>query len=143
MHNPEVDTFLFSFQYFPDRFVKREINSLEMICEYHHDGCFWEGKFAEYEPPLKICEFSASHEKKCPLAPFSCSVQHSMVQGELDNHVKENAVEHLSIIASRLQLFEEVINSPKLLATKRVDADGGYHTMDEDINEAPPEVSSV
>ena len=109
--------------------MKREINSLEMICEYHRDGCFWEGKFAEYESHLKICEFSASHEKKCPLAPFSCSVQHSMVQSDLDNHVKENAVEHLSIIASRLQLFEEVINSPKLLATKRVDADGGYHTM--------------
>ena len=100
-----------------------------MICEHHHEGCFWEGKFSEYESHLKICEFSANHEKKCPLAPFNCSVQHSMVQSDLDSHIKKNEVEHLTIIAYRLQLMEEVLNNPKLLTAKRVAPDGGYHTM--------------
>ena len=42
-------------QYFPDRFVMREINSLEMICPYAKAGCNWEGKFGEY----------FNHESKC------------------------------------------------------------------------------
>ena len=36
-------------QYFPDKFVRRDINALEMVCVYSDKGCDWEGTFAKLE----------------------------------------------------------------------------------------------
>jgi hypothetical protein len=44
-------------QYYPDRFVQREIDSLEMICPFAKDGCIWEGKFGEYFNHTSTCGF--------------------------------------------------------------------------------------
>ena len=40
---------LFSQQYFPDRFVRRDINALEITCVYQPQGCVWEGTFSKLE----------------------------------------------------------------------------------------------
>ena len=49
-------------QYFPDRFVRREINNLDVTCPFAKDGCNWEGKFGEYFNHLSIakCRFCPS-----------------------------------------------------------------------------------
>ena len=45
-------------QYFPDRFVKREISNLEVMCVFSEEGCEWEGKFDEdYFHHKSICGF--------------------------------------------------------------------------------------
>ena len=36
-------------QYFPDRFVRREILSLPIVCSSRDRGCNWEGQFSELE----------------------------------------------------------------------------------------------
>jgi len=36
-------------KYFPDRFVRREILSLPIVCSRRDRGCNWEGKFSELE----------------------------------------------------------------------------------------------
>ena len=40
---------MFFWQYFPDKFVRRDINALEMVCVYSAKGCDWEGTFAKLE----------------------------------------------------------------------------------------------
>ena len=44
-------------QYFPDRFVRREINNLDVTCPFAKDGCIWEGIFGEYFNHLSKCCF--------------------------------------------------------------------------------------
>ena len=44
-------------QYFPDRFVRREINDLEVICPFANDGCNWEGKYGEYYNHISMCDY--------------------------------------------------------------------------------------
>ena len=44
-------------QYFPDRFVKREINNLEVICSFSEEGCTWKGKFEHYLQHQEGCEY--------------------------------------------------------------------------------------
>ena len=41
--------FLSALQYFPDRFVRREIQNLPVVCSHSNRGCDWEGKFSEFE----------------------------------------------------------------------------------------------
>jgi len=36
-------------KYFPDRFVRREILSLPIVCSRRDRGCNWEGKLSELE----------------------------------------------------------------------------------------------
>ena len=38
----------FSLQYFPDRFVRREIMNLKVCCENKRDGCQWKDSFSHY-----------------------------------------------------------------------------------------------
>ena len=136
-------------QYFPDRFVKREINALRMICKNHHDGCFWEGKFSEFESHLAICLHStkecqycfakvpkdklAAHmkvcpnaKKKCPLAIFDCSERSAMCRSELDNHIRKSEIEHLELFVGRIQRIEEVLNIPTLSKPGRNDPEASY-----------------
>ena len=143
-------------QYFPDRFVKREINALGMICKNHRDGCFWGGKFSEFESHLVICMHSTkecqycfakvpkdkleAHMKacpnaktKCPLAVFDCSEQSAMSRSELDNYIGKSEVEHLELIAGRIQRIEGVLNIRALSKPGRNDPevsyDIGYQSM--------------
>jgi hypothetical protein len=37
----------FFVQYFPDKFVRRDIDALEMVCVYAEKGCDWEGTFGK------------------------------------------------------------------------------------------------
>lgn len=38
---------MFLLQFFPDKFVRRDIDALEMYCPYRDSGCDWEGTFAK------------------------------------------------------------------------------------------------
>ena len=57
-------------QYYPDRFVKKEIDNLEVKCEYLNNGCHWTGKFQGYHQHIKGCEFQAPSD----VQPFNCTV---------------------------------------------------------------------
>ncbi len=39
-------------QYFPDRFVRKEISNLKVRCYGHDNGCSWTGKLKDYEVTL-------------------------------------------------------------------------------------------
>ena len=62
--------FSFSTQYFPDRFVRRKIQNLEIVCTNSKAGCNWEGKFQEYETHVRICEYGP----KPDILPFTSIV---------------------------------------------------------------------
>ena len=68
-------------QYFQDRFIRREINNLEVICPFSETGCHWEGKFQEYQQNhIKHCNFHPTPMEKSYLHHFSCTVspEHSL-----------------------------------------------------------------
>ncbi len=44
-----VTNSVFFFQYFPDRFVRKEILNLKVKCLGHDNGCGWTGKLKDYE----------------------------------------------------------------------------------------------
>ena len=67
-------------QYFPDRFVQREVKNLEITCPHSKAGCIWEGKFQEYETHVNICE----HGPKPDILPFTATVSPTnSLSGEL------------------------------------------------------------
>ena len=57
-------------QYYPDRFAKKEIDNLEVKCEYLNSGCHWTGKFQGYHQHIKGCEFQTPSD----VQPFNCTV---------------------------------------------------------------------
>ncbi len=82
-------------QCFPDRFVRREIETMIVGCPHQQKGCPWEDKVTMLDAHLKTCNFLSeeckqcglvltsdligSHaqecskaEMKCPLAEFGC-----------------------------------------------------------------------
>jgi hypothetical protein len=134
-------------QYFPDRFVKKEISNLEVICIFSEDGCNWEGKFNEdYFHHKSICRFRSttsdllmfpinasptqsinghshelvemqSWEQQCPLQPLGCSNETFMDSNELTEHLQEDKYDHLMMIANCIQLLTEKIQR---FATTRI-----------------------
>ena len=124
-------------QYFPDRFVKREISNLDVMCIYY--GCNWEGKFnKDYFHHKSVCRFRSaasdllmfpinasptqsingglhelvemqSWEQQCPLQPLGCSNEVFVDSDELAEHMQEEKYDHLLIIANRVQLLTEKI----------------------------------
>ena len=102
-------------QYFPDRFVKREIQALKVQCR----GCNWEGSFAESSVhfsscrySIQVCQFCA---KKVPYIDFdrhteSCEVYSSQFERELSHAQQEtNGGLRLKNLVSR-KLVEELQN---------------------------------
>ena len=75
-------------QYFPDRFVRREINRMILYCPNRSKGCKWEDKLAKLEAHLETCDFTSeqcpqcgtiltpeqveSHKLTCPKAMVEC-----------------------------------------------------------------------
>ena len=95
-------------QYFPDHYVRKQINSLEVICPFAEAGCNWEGKFEEYFNHVKVCGFNI----KCPLSAFGCNERaRFMDKGQLDQHLQENQCGHLVMIVNRIQSMEEILKS--------------------------------
>ena len=131
-------------QYFPDRFVRREINSLDVICPFFNDGCDWEGKFEEYShhenrccfqpmPDVQVFPINASptqslngalgqtHElvqlcHQCPLSPLGCKTEHFMDSRELEQHLQENEQNHFAILTKRIQVLDEKLQGKNLAA---------------------------
>ena len=52
-------------QYFPDRFVKREILNLSVVCQFSQLGCNWEGKYEHYQQHIDSCQFATSTCQRC------------------------------------------------------------------------------
>ena len=94
-------------QYFPDRFVRREINNLEVRCSFHEAGCRWEGKFQHYHQHLSKCEFRSS---LCPLSALGCS-ETFMSKSELQEHFALHHGEHLNILTNRILTIQKQCNS--------------------------------
>ena len=122
-------------QYFPDRFVKREISNLEVMCIFSEDGCNWEGKFNEdYFHHKSICGFRStasdllmftinasptlsinglshelvgmqSWEQQCSLQPLGCSNEVFVDSDELTAQQSNN------FVAEKLQVMEAMVMS--------------------------------
>ena len=85
-----ISNYVFLLQYFPDRFVKREILNVVVICPFGEFGCNWEGRFEEYPPHVESCDFALltceycgenlhknqliAHSQTCPKSPNECSL---------------------------------------------------------------------
>ena len=127
-------------QYFPDRFVWREILSLTVVCLFNHLGCNWEGKYEHYQQHIDSCQFATStcqhcrekiHKsqmkshsqscqftpKLCPLAPLGCT-KVAMVSDKLQQHLKEDTPQHLTMIASYLLSLEAKLQVPNTKSLK-------------------------
>ena len=48
--------------------MKREIDNLEVRCEFCNQGCDWTGQFQKYQQHIQGCEFQTLHDVK----PFTC-----------------------------------------------------------------------
>ena len=135
LEESRIDKYLLNTQYFPDRFVKREINNLEVTCQYSEEGCTWDGKFDAYLQHKATCEYrpgvndeyqprandylipfkwNASPTQSlnefltlslCPLVPFGCLNDRYMDPSELSEHMQESQCSHLEIIVNQIQLL--------------------------------------
>ncbi len=113
----------FSQQYFPDRFVRKDILNLLIGCKYSHMGCDWEGKFSDLQEHLTKacvhnstkCEFCHqsfrydeldSHKAECPMVSKECPLIligcHPTPQ-EVIEHVEFNKYNHLADRISKLE----------------------------------------
>ena len=123
--------FLYCAQYFPDRFVRREILNLPVICLFNEDGCTWEGKLEEYNNHITVCEFATTncvhckeklrsdeikeHELTCPLAPKECPLatlgctMAAATKDKMIQHMEEAQSQHLSVLATKVQSLEKRI----------------------------------
>ena len=145
---------VFPLQYFPDRFVRREILNLAVICPFSERGCNWEGRYEELQQHMDICDFVSStcehcgetlskadfeaHRqtcpqlpKPCPLADLGCTMP-AVKQRELQQHLETSHPQHMSILASRVQFLEKRLETLETndadrnqsLSVKIVESDG-------------------
>ena len=135
LEESRIDKYLLNTQYFPDRFVKREINNLEVTCQYSEEGCTWEGKFGAYLQHKATCEYrpgvndeyqpeandylipfkwNASPTQSlnefltlslCPLVTLGCLNDRYMDPSELSEHMQESQCRHLEIMVNQIQLL--------------------------------------
>ena len=72
-------------QYFPDRFVRREIEGLIISCPHQQAGCNWEDRLGSLEDHLRSCDFVS---KMCP----DCGVTLTLDKMESHNRVCPKAL---------------------------------------------------
>ena len=44
-------------QYFPDRFVRKEVNKIPVECSNMQHGCMWTGRYGEMKSHIQECSF--------------------------------------------------------------------------------------
>ena len=139
-------------KYFPDRFVKREISNMEVICIHFEAGCNWQGKFNEFEKHVSNCDFATSSceycnesirrdqreshlrlcpciPKQCPLAVFGCDGS-LMTKKKLEKHMQESVCEHLTQLVARLRSLEDTLKlQQSCVVAKTRETD--YHEWDD------------
>ena len=81
-------------QYFPDRFVKRELNNLAVTCPFSEAGCDWEGKFSEYEKHVNRCSFAMSSCEYCKKSIYKNQLtsQKLHMAGAYSEHMRQEKV---------------------------------------------------
>ena len=116
-------------QYFSDRFVRREINNLKVMCLYSEAGCNWEGKYEHFYHHIDMCEFATttcshcgervrraeieSHNRSCSCVPKLCPLsglgctEVAMADRKLHQHLEKSSSEHMKMIASHLRYLEQ------------------------------------
>ncbi|XP_064392829.1 TNF receptor-associated factor 3-like isoform X3 [Halichondria panicea] len=96
-------------QCFPDRFVRKEISKMMVLCPYKDNGCQWEDKTAALEAHLKTCTFASN--VTCPLASLGCQHSQTGTKQELQKHIAECGPEHLQLMAGILSLLRPLLPS--------------------------------
>jgi hypothetical protein len=157
--------------------VKREILNVVVICPFGEFGCNWEGRFEDYPPHVENCNFAMltcehckekfqknqlkTHTQSCPKAPKECPLSHlgctqpATSEGELQQHMEGEMIEHLGIIAKKVQSLEKKVESSegngnvlKEKAVRRdyVEADGAMPSgrrydsgIDNSLRSLPPQ----
>ena len=143
-------------KYFPDRFVKREISNMEVICVFSDAGCNWEGKFSEFDKHISKCDFATScceycnesirrdkldlHlrrlcpciPKQCPLAGFGCK-DSRMTKKNLEKHMEESQLEHMSQLVVRLRSIEEKMKLQEMYETQQSKTRGVNHPVWDEV----------
>ena len=142
--------------YFPDRFVKREISNMRVTCLYAEAGCNWEGKFLEFEKHVSECDFATFHCKycnesvskdqmelhlllctrvpeQCPLTELGCKERSHLAREELEKHIQESQLEHLSQIMERIMSIEQrlKLQGPLVVEPSKTRGVGGHRQWDE------------
>ena len=128
-------------QYFPDRFVRKEIKNLVTICPFSEMGCNWEGKFEDYQQHVEVCIFvslDCEHcgekvrgdqikkhttscpcvPKQCPLAIIGCNEKSPMKRSDLQNHLRFSEEGHLTLLVSKITSLEKLVKQqpPSVIA---------------------------
>ncbi|KAL5487184.1 hypothetical protein EMCRGX_G019757 [Ephydatia muelleri] len=111
--------------YYPDRYVRKEILNMSVRCVHYAEGCLWTGIVSLLEGHLGSCEYVyqlcpscnarviitmvKQHESVCPKASqlccplqgLGCGHQSKMSRDELNSHLSgEGLIHHMSILAS-------------------------------------------
>lgn len=102
-------------QYFPDRFVRREIQALEVKCKFQYEGCGWEGTYGDLPSHLNACKYAFRGMKLCPLQPLGCSNKSSMDDNESRKHLQESEYNHLTTIVNCIQLLSRKLANCKAI----------------------------
>ena len=158
---------LLSFQYFPDRFVRKDILGLSISCKFHHMGCDWEGKFGELKEHVKVCDYNSTQcefcqknlhcdelelhktecpliAKACPLCVLGCDADKPMDLTDLNEHLNLNKYKHLRLMAKKISDFEKIILIPstKPSGQRREQPDGNedsdYELVEKDCATTHP-----
>ena len=130
-------------QYFPDRFVQREILNLVVACPFCESGCNWEGRFEEYPQHVENCDFALStcehceeklhknqleaHNQSCPKAPKECPLSalgcamSAASKDKFQQHMEESTAEHFGMLAKRVQSLEKRFESAEVYHSEQKD----------------------
>ena len=116
-------------QYFPDRFVRREVEGMIVGCPHQLKGCHWEDRLAKLAAHLKACNFLSeecnlcgvilspdqigSHGRvcpkalmKCPLVEFGC--RHTRTVSNSKKNQCTNYLLYLDFQMTRKELKQHV-----------------------------------
>uniref|UniRef100_A0A1X7T9H5 MATH domain-containing protein n=2 Tax=Amphimedon queenslandica TaxID=400682 RepID=A0A1X7T9H5_AMPQE len=109
--------------FFPDRFVRKEINRFSIMCRNRKLGCHWSGKIDELLEHLRSCVYEIkkeecshckegfslseyqSHVDQCPKMTVACPLKDHGCK-ETKEMTREECIEHLS---SKDGLFNHIV----------------------------------
>ena len=128
-------------QYFPDRFVRKEIKNLSTICPFAEFGCSWEGKFEIYQQHVEMCKYAvlscehcgakvrgdqmenhmascSSVPRKCPLSLIGCNEKSLLRKSDLESHFRQHEEAHFTLLVDKIMSLERASQKNSLTAPK-------------------------
>ena len=142
-------------QYFPDRFVRKDVLSLSVSCKFRHKGCDWDGKIKDLKDHLEKCDYGSTqcdlcskslhyvdlkshesdcpHAKRCPLSAIGCEHSKPMSEQDLDEHLDFNKRRHMELVVEKITVLESALFRGALVRVPgvphRQDDDPGYQSL--------------